>query len=52
VVVDVGETVTLPVVPETPVRLLTPLLMETEVAPVATQLSTAEPPDDMLLVER
>ena len=48
VVVKEGDTVMLPEAPETPTRFLTPLSMDTEVAPLVTQLSVAEPPEGML----
>ena len=44
----VGETLTLPEAPLIPVRLFTPLLMLTEVAPLVTQVKVAEPPAAML----
>ena len=46
--VNEGATVTLPDAPETPVRLLTPLSITMELAPVVIQLSVAVPPDVML----
>ena len=48
-VVVVGNTATLPEAAGVPrLRLLTPLSMTMEVAPLVTQLSVAEPPDIML----
>ncbi len=52
VVVDVGDTLTLPDAPEIPTRLFTPLFIDMEVAPLVIQLSVAEPPEVMLEVER
>jgi len=42
----------LPEAPETPTRFLTPLSMDTEVAPLVTQLSVVEPPEGMFDCDR
>ena len=47
-VVDVGDTLTLPDAPEMPTRLLTPLSIAMELAPLVIQLRVAEFPDVML----
>ena len=49
--VNEGATVTLPDAPETPVRLLTPLSITMEVAPLVTQVSVAASPEVMLVGE-
>jgi hypothetical protein len=48
VVVDVGDTLTLPDAPEMPTRLFTPLSMAMELAPLVTQLSVAALPAVMV----
>jgi len=48
VVVNEGDTVRLPDGPVTPTKLLTPLSIDTEVAPLVAQLSVADPPEGIL----
>jgi len=47
-VVNEGDTLTLPDAPEMPTRLLTPLSIAMELAPLVIQLNVAELPDVML----
>jgi hypothetical protein len=47
-VVAVGYTVIVPDAPVTPTRLLTPLFIVIELAPLVIQLNVAAPPEVML----
>lgn len=46
--VNEGDTLMLPVAPETPRRFFTPLFIEMELAPLVIQLRVAELPEVML----